>query len=514
MTGAESLLQTAVDAGIDTCFANPGTTEMDIVGALDATPEIRSVLGLFEGVCTGMADGYGRMTARPALTLLHLGVGLGNGIANLHNARRARTPIVNVVGDHPQSHIPYDAPLTSDIATMAKPVSSWVRTSATAAAAAPDMADAIAHAQGPPGRIATFIVPADSMRDEAGGPASLPMQASETRPDEDRIQAAVDILRKDDPVALLVGGSGLLEPGIFLTGRIASATGCRAICVPFPARLERGAGLPMLDRMPYFPEAVLEQLSEVRHLILVAAQAPVSFFKYRDYPSNLVPETCEPFTLCPPDVDPLPYLEALASALDAPENGAALTELKLPDPPSGPLATKTAGAAIAAALPENAIVADESATSGGSAYYLTRSARRHSALYLTGGGIGLGIPMATGAAVACPDRPVLALQGDGGAMYTFQALWTQAREGLNVTNVIFSNRKYQILNVELERAGLTDPGPIAQSLTDLTNPELNWCDLAKGMGVDACRPESAEALYKELQRGLNEPGPCLIEVVL
>lgn len=514
MNGAESLLRTAVDAGIDTCFANPGTTEMDIVGALDATPEIRSVLGLFEGVCTGMADGYARMTGRPALTLLHLGVGLGNGIANLHNARRARSAIVNIVGDHPQSHIPFDAPLTSDIATMAKPVSSWVRTSATSAAAAPDMAEAIAHALGPPGRIATLIAPADTMREEAGAPATLPMRASESRPDEERVQAAADILRKDEPVVLLVSGSAVQEKGLLLTGRIAAATGCTAMSDCFPARMERGAGLPMLDRMPYFPEAVLERLSEVRHLILVGAQAPVSFFKYRDYPSNLVPETCEPFTLCPPDIDPLPYLEALAAALDAPENSAALTELKLPDPPSGALDTRSCGAAIAAALPENAIVADESATSGGPAFYLTRTARRHSSLYLTGGGIGLGIPMATGAAVACPERPVLALQGDGGAMYTLQALWTQAREGLNVTNVIFANRKYQILQVEQARTGLSNPGPIARGMTELTNPEIDWRDLAKGMGVHACRPESAEALYNELQRGLNEPGPSLIEVVL
>ena len=514
MTGAESLLRTAVDAGVDVCFSNPGTTEMDVVGALDATPEVRSVLGLFEGVCTGMADGYGRMTGRPALTLLHLGVGLGNGIANLHNARRARTPIVNIVGDHPQSHIPFDAPLTSDIATMAKPVSSWVRTSATAAAAAPDMAEAIAHAVGPPGGIATLIAPADSMRDEAVGAATLPMQASEPRPDEDTIRAAVDILRKGEPVVLLVSGSAVREKGLLLTGRIASATGCTAMSDCFSAHMERGAGLPMLDRMPYFPEAVLERLSDVRHLILAGAPAPVSFFKYRDYPSNLVPETCESFTLCPPDVDPLPYLEALADALDAPVNGAALTELKLPDPPSGALDTRSVGAAIAAALPENAIVADESATSGGPTFYLTRTARRHSALYLTGGGIGLGIPMASGAAVACPERPVLALQGDGGAMYTLQALWTQAREGLNVTNVIFSNRKYQILQVEQARTGLSNPGPIARGMTELTNPEIDWRDLAKGMGVRACRPDSAEALYSELERGFAEPGPGLMEVVL
>lgn len=513
MTGAESLLRTALGAGVEVCFANPGTTEMDIVAALDSTPEIRSVLGLFEGVCTGMADGYGRMTGRPALTLLHLGVGLGNGIANLHNARRARSPIVNIVGDHPQSHIPYDAPLTSDIATMARPVSSWVRTSASPAAAAHDLAEAIVHAQGPPGRIATLIAPADTMRQDAEGPATLPMTAKTAAPDENRIQNAVDILHKGEPTALLLSGSAVLEPGLLLAGRIAAATGCRVMSDCFPARMERGAGLPRVERMPYFPEAVIERLSDVRHLILIGAPSPVSFFRYPDYPCNLVPDTCQTHTLCAPDEDPRPHLDALAASLDAPKTPSELIELKLPDPPSGALTSKSVGAAIAAALPENAIIADESATSGGPAFFLTQTARRHTSMYLTGGGIGMGLPLATGAAVACPDRPVLALQGDGGAMYTLQALWTQAREGLNVTNVIFANRKYQILQVEQGRTGLSDPGPIARGLTELTNPELDWRALAKGMGMYACRPETAEALYTELQSGFEEPGPRVIEVV-
>ncbi|MCH8205343.1 MAG: acetolactate synthase large subunit, partial [Candidatus Hydrogenedentes bacterium] len=394
------------------------------------------------------------------------------------------------------------------------PVSSWVRTSASAGAAAHDLAEAIVHAKGPPGRIATLIAPADTMREEAEGPAKLPMMAAQPPPDEMRIREAVDVLRKDEPVALLLSGSAVLEPGLLLAGRIAAATGCRVMSDCFPARMERGAGLPMVERMPYFPEAVIERLSDVQHLILIGAPSPVSFFRYPEYPSNLVPESCRTHTLCAPDEDALPYLDALAAGLDAPKTGSELIELKLPDPPNGALTSKSVGAAIAAALPENAIIADESATSGGPAFFLTQTARRHTSMYLTGGGIGMGLPLATGAAVACPDRPVLALQGDGGAMYTLQALWTQAREGLNVTNVIFANRKYQILQVEQARTGLSDPGPIARGMTELTNPEIDWRDLAKGMGVKACRPDSAEALYKELQRGLNEPGPCLIEVVL
>ena len=514
MTGAESLLRTAVGAGVEVCFANPGTTEMDIVGALDEVAEMRTVLGLFEGVCTGMADGYGRMTDKPALTLLHLGVGLGNGIANLHNARRARTPIVNLIGDHPTAHIPYDAPLTSDIETMAKPVSNWVWVSTSAEQISHDAAEAIATATGPPGGIATLITRADALREASNGPVAPREPKGPNSVGDGAIDKVAEILRKGETAALLLSGHGVREAGLVAANRIAAQTGCQVLSDCFPARLERGAGLPPVDRLPYFPELVLERLKDVRHLILAGAPAPVSFFLYPDGQSSLVPEGCEVHTLATPDEDIVHALEAVTEAVGAPGNAGARTELSRPDAPTGGLDTHSVGAAIGAALPEGAIIADESATSGPPTYFLTRGCPPHTGMYLTGGGIGWGLPAATGAAVACPDRPVLALQGDGGGMYTLQALWTQAREGLNVTNVIFSNRKYQILQMELMRAGINKPGEKAKALTDLVDPELDWRQLAGGMGVPACRPESAEAFHSELQKSFREPGPHLIELVL
>lgn len=514
MNGAESIVHTVVDAGVDVCFANPGTTEMDFVTALDTVPGIRAVLALFEGVCTGMADGYARMSDRPALTLLHLGVGLGNGIANLHNARRARSPIVNIVGDHPADHVPYDAPLTSDIATLAAPMSDVTLTLSAPNTAAADAAKAVNLAQGPPGQVVTIIAPADVMRDPSQG-AVAPLPTREPAlPDDKTIGDIAERLRGDAPSALMLSGQALRERGLVAAHRIAAVTGCEILSESFSARIDRGAGLPPVTRLPYFPEDVLKRLAPYANLILVGARAPVAFFKYPDYPSSLVPEGCELLTLATPHQDLPGALEALAERLDAPADAGKRTELARPGPPTGELDTRTIGAAIANLLPEDAIIADEAATSGGPTYFLTQTCPPHSAMYLTGGGIGWGLPAATGAAVACPERKVLALQADGGGMYTLQALWTQAREGLDVTTILFANRRYEVLRLEQARAGIMTPGKNAESLTRLNDPGLDWCQLAQGMGVPAVSPDSAEAFHRELDKAINEPGPHLIEALI
>ncbi len=492
---------------------------MALVNALDAVPEIRAVLGLFEGVCTGMADGYARMAGKPALTLLHLGVGYANGAANLHNARRAHSAVVNLVGDHPKGHLPFDAPLTSDIQTLARPMSSWVHTARVPETLGERVRDAIDHAGTRPGKIATLILPSDLMERNARArvmaktpPASELAFKLQDSADEDD---AVFALTRGEHVGILLGGSALWEAELKLAGRIAAKSGAKLFCEPFPGRMDRGAGLPEVTRLPYFPEDVLSRLEGLKYLVLIGAKSPVAFFQYRGQPSSLLPDGCKALTLCGPDQAAAPYLEAVLSALaddDAEPQWIAREKCAAP---GGPITTKSLGAAVAAALPEGAIIADESATSGGPAFHLTKNAAPHSAMYLTGGGIGFGLPAATGAAVACPDRPVLALQGDGGAMYTPQALWTQAREGLNVTNVILVNRKYQILQTEFGRGSKGQPmGETAQAMTELTRPDLDWCALARGMGVPAERPETAEALYDCLKRGFAEPGPALIEVVL
>ena len=515
MNGARALLSTLVDAGVEVCFANPGTSEMHFVAALDDVPAMRGVLCLFEGVATGAADGYARIAGRPAATLLHLGPGLGNGLANLHNARRARTPVVNIVGDHATYHTRYDAPLESDIASVARAVSGWYRSTARADDVAGDAADAVAAATGPPGCVATLVLPADASWSESSvGPCAPRTPARPTVVPPDTVDEVAKALRSGERCALLLGGTALRAPALRAASRATAATGTALLGETFPAHLERGAGIPAVERIAYFAEMAQAQLEGVRHLVLVDAVSPVSFFAYPGKASDLVPTDCAVHVLARPGEDAVGALEALAEALGAPGGGDVPAPAARPDRPSGAVTTETLAAAIGTTLPEGAIVSDEGNTSGLLVAGATAGAPRHDWLTLTGGAIGIGLPMATGAAVAAPDRPVLCLQADGSAMYTLQALWTQAREGLNVTTVVLSNRSYAILNIELHRVGAEAGGPLARRLLDLGDPNLDFCDLARGMGVPARRAENAEDLCAALEAGFAEPGPALVEVSL
>ncbi len=513
MNGAESALQTAVDAGVEVCFANPGTTEMHLVAALDAVPGVRTVLGLFEGVVTGAADGYARMTERPALTLLHLGPGFANGIANLHNARRARSPIVNVVGDQATWHVAADAPLTSDIESLARPVSNWVRTTSSAKDVGSDMADAIAASSSAPSGAATLIIPADCAWDQAGGPARPVLARAPAPVPATRIEAAAAVLREDAPSAILLGGSALRAAELKIAARIAARTGTRLLADTFIARAERGAGLPVVTRLPYFPEQVTEALEPFAHLIAIGTRSPVSFFGYPGLPSHPIPETCSVQVMAGAGEDCTAALEELAQVLDA-RDGGVLAALERPEAPSGELSVGSLGIALAALLPEGAIVMDEAATSAAAFHGTSIGCPPHTLLCLTGGAIGQGLPCATGAAVACPDRPVIAFQADGSGMYTMQSLWTQARENLNVKTVICANREYRILKLELGRADIVQPGPAARSLTDLGDPVIDWVGLAKAQGVPAERAETADEFVTALERALAAPGPYLVEAVI
>lgn len=516
MNGAESLMRTASDLGVDVCFANPGTTELQLVAALDVVPGMRSVLGLFEGVCTGAADGYGRMTGSPALTLLHLGPGFANGIANLHNARRAGTPIVNLIGDHASWHRAFDAPLSSDIVSLATPVSAWLRTATSAKTLAHDTAAAIQASLAPPGQIATLIVPQDCAWDPADatpGPILRPRPAAVS---DRALAAATDAVRMGAGCALFLGGPALTAPALRAADRVARHHGCRVLQETFASRVEQGRGIPAIPTLPYFPEQAIEALSGVERLVLVGARDPVAFFGYPDVPSRLAPENCTRIELARTDEDCEGALEALAGA--AASEGAAASgapgDPEPPDPPSGALDVETLGRALASVQPEGAILVNEGATSGFGFGVHAPAAAPHTMLGLTGGAIGQGLPTAVGAAVACPERRVIALQADGSGMYTLQALWTAARESLDLVALICANRSYRILQVELARAGIAEPGQQARRLTDLGRPNLDWVSLARGLGVPGSRAESADALVAELERALATPGPSLIEAVL
>jgi acetolactate synthase-1/2/3 large subunit len=520
LTGAEALLRSAAAAGLDVCFANPGTTELDLVRALDGSG-VRPILGLFEGVCTGAADGFARMAGRPGLVLLHLGPGLGNGLANLHNAAKGRTPVVVLVGDHATAHRGLGAPLEADVEGFARPVSCWVRTSATPETLARDFGDAVDAATTTPG-VATLIVPADCAWGEAaaddvrarvaGGAVARTAAALTGRVDDRAVADATDALQ-GQAATLLLGADALASPeAVKSAGRIAAATGCRLLAETFPARMERGGDLPAIPKLDYFPEDATRTLERSSALVLAGVPAPVSFFAYPGVPSEIAPPELPIHVLSAPGQDALDALERVAERVGA-RDGAAPPAPAPGAPEPGPLTLASLGAALAFAQPEGAVVVDEGITASGGYWAASAGAPRHTLLALTGGAIGWGPPAATGAAVACPDRPVINLQADGSAMYTLQALWTQAREGLDVTTVIVANGAYRILEVEMARAGIHEPGPTLAPLTDLSTPGLDWVAFAEGMGVPGVRATTSEELVAALRRAVTEPGPHLVEAV-
>lgn len=513
MNGADALVETARRAGVDVVFANPGTTEMPLVAALDGQPGIRPVLCLFEGVATGAADGYGRMTGRPAMTLLHLGPGAANGIANLHNARRARTPLLNVIGDHATWHLPHDPPLTSDIASLLAPVSSWFRSSAHAFDVAGDTADAIAATYARGGGTATLVVPADCQWEEAGeSVAPRPPAAAEAVADE-ALEESTTALRSGQPAVLLLGAAALSERALRAVGRIAATTGCGLLTEKAPARVERGGDLPPVRKLPYLPEQALAELARYARLVLVATTSPVTFFGYPGTASSEVPSGTAVTVLAEPGQDVEPALEQLADRLGAPADPARPPPQR-PDRPTGDLTPQTIGAGLAAAQPEDVVIVDEGVTSNRAYFAQAAGAPRHTYLTLTGGAIGQGLPTAVGAAIACPGRRVIALQADGSALYTSQALWTMAREQLDVTVLLCANSRYHILLTELARAGVDEPGHASRTLTDLGSPTIDWSRLAQAYGVPTSRATTAEQMVQRLETSLGEPGPHLVELVL
>lgn len=515
MNGAEALIATLSTCGVEVCFANPGTSEMQLVAAIDRQDGMRAVLGLFEGVVTGAADGYGRMADKPAVTLLHLGPGLGNGLANLHNARRARTPVINMVGDHATYHGHFDAPLTSDAAGVARPMSDWVRVSRSERDLAQAGAEAFGVAQEYPGKIATVIVPADHAWTEGAWPVGPPAPAAVPLSPRAMVSEAAAALKEaNGPVCLFLGGRALREEALVQAGRIAAATGARLVCETFTARHQRGAGQVTVEKLPYFGEQAEEFLAGFGTIVFCGAEPPVSFFAYPNKPSWLSPESAKLVRLASPREDAQAALEQLADAIDAPPDPDLLQALTPRQPKEGPLTPANIGAVLSEMMPQDAIVSDEAATSGLPIYGMTAGAKRHDWLSLTGGAIGQGMPVAVGAAIACPNRKVIALQADGSGMYTCQSLWTMAREKLDIVTILLNNGSYAILNVELSRVGVQNPGPKALSMLDLTNPEINWTQLAEGMGVPATRVSTTDAFQAALGEALRERGPWLIEAML
>lgn len=512
-TGAQTLVGTLADLGVSACFANPGTSEMHLVTALDGEPRIRSVLCLFEGVATGAADGFARVTGTPAMTLLHLGPGYLNGGANIHNARRAHSPMINVIGDHAVTHRRLDAPLASNITGLAAPNSAWIKSVDRVNDAGPLAAEAWSASFGPSPAPVSLVLPADSAWETAEAPAfALPRQPVLRTVKAEAVDKATSLLKAARKPAVLMNGTALLDDGLAAAARL-HAAGIMMLTDTFVARQARGEGRYAPDRLQYFAEAALAQLDGCDLLVLAGTKSPVAFFAYPDKPGSLVPDGCQTFSLGGADIDSAAALAALADALGA-ETSSPVAALNMAPVETGELNPGMIGAAIARQMPENAIVADDGVTGSLAAFVPTATARKHDWLMLTGGAIGMGMPLALGAAIGAPGRKVLCLSGDGAGMYTNQALWSMAREEADVVTVVFVNHSYRILNIELYRTGAGNPGPISQAMLNLGAPEIDWVKLAEGQGVPAALATTGEEFEAALQEGFAHNGPYLIAALV
>jgi acetolactate synthase I/II/III large subunit len=530
--GADVLTDTLLANGVDVCFANPGTSEMHFVGALDRKPQMRCVLGLFEGVVTGAADGYARMLDKPAATLLHTGPGLANGLANIHNAKRAQTPMVNIIGDHATHHLAFDAPLTSDIEGLAKPMSHWVKTVASVDDVSSDAAQAIAAARTKPGQIASLILPADvawtSVSQGAAVVRAEPPAA--LSPSKEIVTKVAKALSEQGVNAatttILISGLALRTQSLNLISQIAQTAGVRLMAQQANSRTERGAGRVPIDRVPYSVDLALKTFATTTRMILVGAKAPVGFFAYPGKPSSMLPANCEVIELVSAEQDIDAALIMLAEALHVAKKLDLQNEVTAIDSTSviaaavqhARLNPANISQIVAALIPDNAIVCEEAVSSGRDLFPATWGSAPHDWIQITGGAIGLGLPLALGAAIACPSRKVIDLQADGSGMYTLQALWTMARERSDVLVLLYSNRRYNILLGELKAVGAAGadgkPGYNASRMLDLIDPSLDWVHLAKGMGVDAAKVETPNQLADLMASALKKAGPFLIEMVI
>ena len=512
MNGAETLVRTLLASGVDTCFANPGTSEMHFVAALDRVPGMRCVLCLFEGVATGAADGYGRMAERPAITLLHGGPGLANGLANLHNARRAQTPILNVVGDQATHHRPLDPPLTADTEGWARGLSAWTRVVQSVENIGADTAAGVQAARAGYGQIATLIAPADTCWNDGGTEGKPLPVARASQVDSHVIRQIAQVLRSGEPAVLILGGSPIRATMIADAQRIASGTGAKLTAAQFNQRVERGHGRHPIPRLPYGIDQAMAVMAGAKHVVLIGTAPPVAPFAYPNRPGYLAPKDAAVHVLARPEQDVGDALAKLADELAAPKV-AAPEQRRAELPTKSEITQKNITQALAALMPEDAVVIDESVSFGRNFFNDLSIAAPHDWLQITGASIGCGLPMATGAAIATPGRRTVSLQADGSGMYTLQALWTQAREKLPITTVLLSNRKYQILLGELTNVG-ANPGRVALDMMDLGNPDIGWTKIAEGMGVEASRASSATEFADLFTQANKASTPFLIELMI
>lgn len=517
VNGAEALVATLEACGVTACFANPGTTELEIVAALDRSAGIRSVPVLFEGVAVGAADGFGRMSGIPGAALLHTGAGFPNGLSAVLNAAKASSPSIAIVGDHPLAIREWNHVIASgvDIERVAAPYAKWVRRSRLTTVGQ-DAADAFAAACSAPGGPATLVVPSD-VAWSAGAEPGRPSAAQKPSPvSAEAVLQAAYALRLPGEAALVLHGEATVDPAALRAAAdIAATTGCRVMARA--SRIVRGPDFLPVEFLPYSPMLAIEALKGIRHLVLVGAHPPIMPWTYPDRSAPMMADPeCRIWTLARPEENVVDALTTLAAEIGGDRSRAAPQPAPgmAPVPASGTVTPDALAQSIAALIPENAIVIDESVTTGRSFYQVSAASRPHDWLRNLGGALGYGQPVAIGSAIACPDRKVIVLQGDGAAMYTPQSLWTIAHEGLNVLVVIFANRSYEVLRVDMRLRHQNVDGAVNHALTDLGTPAIDWAGLARSLGIRSARLDSMQAFNEAFAREAQTAEPALLEVIV
>jgi len=510
MNGSECLVGTLINHGVDLLFTNPGTSEVGLLAEIGSSEQIRAVPVLFEGIAAGAADGYFRMTGRPAATMLHVGPGLANAWSALHNAAKARSGVVNIVGQLSEAHLELESPLKSDILALATSVSDVVRYPLSTARVGIDAKAAADAAKR--GKVATLVM-ANDVGWCDGAELATPPEAQDADTHGALDPAAMTALKQGPRTLLLLGGLALDVGAQRDAAAIASATGCSVMIEWASARCERGGDLPSWARIPYPVDEAVRALVAYDTIVLCGATEPIAFFNYCNSPSRLAAPSTRVIDLHPEGADERPALSAARRALASdparpchpPAARYTYGAPKSPDPVS---------AAIAAALPQDAIIVNEAITSASDLFAASAAAPRHTWLDNLGGSIGFALPVSIGAAIGAPDRRVITLCGDGSTMYSPQGLWTIAREELDITVLVFANQAYKILVSELVRTSDTNLDDQAVSLLQLNNPEIRWTELAHSLGVASTRVSSCDQLKSALMSAFGTKGPRLIEVAI
>ena len=514
MNGAAAFFKSIVDNGIDTIFACPGTSEMQVVDEVGYS-NLRVVLCLFENSVTGMADGYARMLDKPALGMVHVTCGLTNALANMHNARIANSRMIIFGGG---VHVAHEVNEPVHSMLQRQPYVAQIAAQCVIEARSPDQlaaaaTQALKASNDGAGKIVYVYGPNNAVWGESSFQGKLTSSAEQRqRVSTATISSIADTLKAGKKTAFILDNLALREEGLEILGRIAEGAGGRLFREWLPSRIAMGAGRVRTETLPYGGAEGRELLSEFDQIVLVGAKIPVCPFSYENQPWVKIPENCNVHTLATADHDILAALEELATQLDLPEKASNRYNRKPGEPPTGPLSGNSIVQSLSILMPADSIVLDEAMLENVMFPLLMDGAAPFDFMAACpGGAIGAGPPVACGAAIACPNRKVILLEGDFSLMQGNTALWSMAQHNLDICVINYNNEGSASLSTELARVRQGEAQPKSIELLRIRKPTIDYAAMAESMGVPASRAETAEEFHLQLTKAMSTKGPHFID---